>query len=387
MARVRPLDALLFALFAFDRFPLAPGVPAGVPLIGLLLVIAAFRRPTLQVSVLPKLAPFYAALFVYLAVVSDFNGTDYHQRLLRIVMLFLLTWVVAQGRFDVFSATLGLSVATVLINTPAYYLGLTSDNYPPFLTGWFGDKNVAGLWCAMALVIGLRFLHSAKTQLLWILLAGGALFLTGSRTSIAAGFAALLWVALRPRVSVGVRLILVFVTIQAFEFVEINLARIGVFADRVGTDWYRSLIERAMVAKIDSAPWYGLGLTEATVQISPERVEWFHNSYLALRVEGGVVLLAFISFVYVIVALGLLNRRINVPRNQVLHEAAVVVILVCAWKLGEVFFTSASALALGWALGATYGEPVRRVGSGDDLSAQLSSVLGDRGNARSDGAK
>ncbi len=77
---------------------------------------------------------------------------------------------------------------------------------------------------------------------------------------------------------------------------------------------------------------------------------WFHDSYASLRVEGGVPMLITMLVLVVVVALGLLSRKKTVNKNLLAAEAGIIVILVCAWKLGEVFFTAPTFLLLGAAI-------------------------------------
>ncbi|MDO5676868.1 MAG: hypothetical protein Q4G35_05095 [Propionibacteriaceae bacterium] len=329
------------------------GVALAVALVGL----AAFKPAAREVKRLGWVVALFLVLVVYLAIVSDINGADWEQRLLRVVIIFALAYVVAQGRYHMPSAMFGLGFAAVG-NAAAFYAGLTTNNYPPFLTGFWGDKNVAGLWYAVVLAAGFVTLRRWYSKVMWLAGFGVLLFLTGSRTSIAAAVLALAWGALRGRVGVFGRWLLVLLGIGALILVEERYARIGVFADREGTDWFRELVTLAMAEKADVAPWYGMGLTSSIVRLPGGRWAYFHDSYLALRVEGGYLLVGFFLVLFVVMGLGLFSRKINVSPETLMFEAAVVVILVCAWKLGEVFFTSIAAIAIGALLGAKYGVPL-----------------------------
>ena len=358
MARIYPADALLFGLFIFDRVSVGP-VPAGVLLTLVIGVVGFLRAPALRMPGLPTLAGAYALLLLYLAVVSHEAGVDWQQRAIRMAILGILIWVLVQGRMDAYSAVIGAS-AGLMFNAGAYYAGMTSDNYPPFLTGWLADKNVAGMWYATFGVLGLVLWHRRRWSLLWVMTVGGLLFLTGSRTSMSAFVAALIWYWARNRLVLPLRLGLAAGLIAALGFVEENLARIGVFRDREGTDFYRERIEAATMLKIQQTPWFGRGLTEAWVWLSDVRRQWFHDSYAALYVEGGVVLLGFALVVWLVVAGGLFSSR-RLTREGLAAEAALVAVMVCAWKLGEVFFTSCAFIALGLALRARFSQPLAAV--------------------------
>lgn len=357
-ANLRLSDAGLFGLFIFDRTAVASSVPGGVALASTLLLLAAFRRPTHRLTISTPLLVTFVSLLAFLAIESQYNGVSFTQRLLRISLLFALTMALAQGRFHIPSAITGIAFTAVCVNAPAFYLGLTPNQYPPFLTGWWGDKNVAGMWYAAIALLSLGLMERRSTKLLWLSVCATLIYLTGSRTSIAALSVAVVWYLLRNRLSVLGRLGLAGVLLWSLSTVEENFARIGAFADRVGTDWFRQMIDLATAEKLERTPWYGLGLTTATAQLSDHRVEFFHDSYAALYVEGGIVLTAVILVIYLITAIGLLSPKRRVPQLTLAAEAATITIMVCAWKLGEVFFTSIAAITLGIALAARYGAPL-----------------------------
>ncbi|WP_203567996.1 O-antigen ligase family protein [Aestuariimicrobium ganziense] len=356
--RLRPADAFLFSLFLFDRFPLMPGFPGGVPLTAFLLVVAFFRKPMYRVRGMGVLTLGLAMLLGYLALVSHLAGVDHTNRLIRIGLLCALIVTVAQGRFHLYSAVVGLMFSTLVVNILAFYAGLTPNQYPPYLTGWFGDKNVAGLWYVVLYALGLYVIRRPRNLIVWTVLMGGVLFLTGSRTSISAFVVAAVWFLMRNRLVWALRLGLAGALVYGLLYAEERLARIGVFSNRYQTDWFRSMVEAASHEKVAAAPWFGMGLTTAVATLPNGRVEFFHNSYLALRVEGGWPMTILIVGMFAFVGVGLLSPRAVVPRRVKAGEAACGAVMVCAWKLGEVFFTSAAALALGFAIWARLAVPV-----------------------------
>ena len=194
---------------------------------------------------------------------------------------------------------------------------------------------------------------------MWVLGASGLLILTGSRTSMSGFLAGLVWFWARNRVVMPARVLLAAGLIAALAFAEENLARVGIFADRSGTDFFRARIGAATDLKVEQTPWYGRGLTEAWVQLGQLERFWFHDSYAALYVEGGLVLLSFVLIVWVVVAGGLFSTA-KLTDEARAAEAALVVLLVCAWQLGEVFFTSCALITLGLALRARFSEPMTR---------------------------
>lgn len=356
--KIRFFDALIFGLFVFDRMAFAPGFPVGVAVASLIILIGVFRKPRLKVDGFPKWAILYTFMLAYLAMLSYLMGqVGWQQRLLRFVILAGLLWVVATGRYHFKSIVAGL-VVSMTLNVLAFYLGLTSNYYPPFLTGFFGDKNVAGMWYAVIGVLGLLLWRKKKHIILWVLASGVVLFLAGSRTSMAGFAVATVWILMRNKFGVVGRIGLVAALAGALNFVEDEYARIGVFSDRDGTDWFRAELDIATAKKVAETPWYGRGLTEGWVWYSPTRKMWVHDSFAGLYLEGGIIMAAIVLLIFVIVGFGLL-RSGKVNRDLLIVEASLLVVLVCAWKLGEVFFTTVAFMALAGAISYRYGRPLR----------------------------
>lgn len=354
-SRFYPLDAFLFGLFIFDRVAVGP-LPLGVGMMVFIALVAIFRRPKLRLPHFGLFVAFYLSLVGFAVAVSQASGLDWHQRALRWVLLLLIIWALVGGRFDAYSALIGI-ITALAINVAAYYLGLTSDNYPPFLTGFLGDKNVAGLWYAIFGALGLALWRTGFRRLLWIVAVMALLLLTGSRTSMSGFSVACAWWFLRNKLILPLRWLFIGGAIALLGFAEENLARIGMFSDRGNTDWYRDQVEAAVSLKVAQTPWTGLGLSEAWTWVSAERREWFHDSYAALYVEGGVVLLVGMIIIYAVIAGGALDAKV-VSRKTLAAEAAIFALMVCAWKLGEVFFTTGGFLILSFALRARYSQPI-----------------------------
>lgn len=145
------IDALLFAVFVADGVPL-PFVSLSVPppefAMIILIALSLFRNPRVFNLRMGGYALGLTLLVLYLFLESEMNGVDWTRRLVRIVLLGIFVWTIASGRVDVRSGLLGLLTALVL-NIPLYYAGIAPDNYAGFLTGFLGDKNVAGLYYSL----------------------------------------------------------------------------------------------------------------------------------------------------------------------------------------------------------------------------------------------
>lgn len=174
-------------------------------------------------------------------------------------------------------------------------------------------------------------------QLVVVAIFAGLVFLTGSRTTISGFAAGLLWFFIIAKWPWLVRIGAAGFLVWVLQYAEENLARVGIFANREGTDWFRAQIAEGVSAKIALSPPQGMGLGEAYVTL-PQGNFFFHSSYDTLLVEGGAV--ALVVVVGLTLALGvhpLRQGRANLQLRAV--EAGAIAILVCSWQLGEVFMT------------------------------------------------
>jgi hypothetical protein len=372
----RIVDAALVGLLIV-RLPV-PGLQlptAQLAVIGLL-VVALFRRPTRPFGAVRWFPVLGTALLGYAVFVSSVNDVPFARRAANIAVLLTMAAFMTSGRIDVPSALKGL-VAALTLNAVLFYVGMAPDHYEGRLTGFIEDKNAAGLLYAVVPLVA-SILATRPWHRVALLAVGGAgVFLTDSRTSIAAYAVAVAWFVLSRnlgramRTGVGVALFL------AFRWADSNLAEIGHYAsDRSGSDALRARIDAAASLKAQGAPWYGRGLGEAVVNL--DGANWFfHNSYEALRVEGGFVLMAGILLLYA--AGGALAQRRrwagSDPARAV--SAATFVILLCATRLGEVFFAPIGLFVVGVGFAVLSGSalptgPARvdpRVGDGRALRA------------------
>ena len=354
----RPLrlpELALGFLLALEAYSVSLGpfaVPvnevAGLALVGLA-VLRRSRRDTSRLEVTALLA---GMVILYLAGLSMAHGipdADWLRRLVRMTALTVLVGFFAGRRLSLRSVLVGLLTA-MAVNVPLFYLGLVPAPYQGFLTGFLADKNVAGLYYAAIPVLALPYIRTPQRRLLVLLAAAVCLFLTGSRTSMAAFACAVVWVWLTPRLGPVLRIGLLLALGWAVAYAEDNLARIGIFSDRDGTDWFRGRIHDATALKVEGTPWTGRGLTEAHVHLEDGSSWLFHNSYAGLYVEGGAILFGAMLLAYAVYGLRLTSGRLRTP-PRVAVEAAAVVVLVTATQLGEVFVTIPSMLILAAGVG------------------------------------
>lgn len=344
------LDALLFGLFVYDGFSL-PGLPVAVPVSELaavsLVLISLLRRQDRNLVPPRWLLGVFVVLLLFLAISSVVNDVDWYKRFVRILNLALLLWAISSGRINLKSGLSGIAIALSL-NAVLFYVGMAPDNYVGKLTGYLGDKNVAGLYYTIFPI--LIAASSSNRRVRFLSLSAGLLatFLTESRTSLGAYAAALAWILVSSKLPRLARAAAGVLLILGLQFLETNLSRVWIFSDREGSDSLRERIGQAAVEKTDAAPWYGLGLGQANVNIEG-RLWFFHDSYLGLIAEGGVAFFVVVVGLYVFNGLRPLTGGFR-STETIYVEAGTIALLVCAWKLGEVFLSIPGFVLLGYAV-------------------------------------
>lgn len=359
-SRSWPFDAFLFGLFVYDGFSFS-GLPVAIPVselaaLGLVLIsllrVPSYRQPRPQ-----WLLPVFGLLLIFLVISSIANDVDWFRRAFRIVSLVALLWAISSGRVNL-RAGLGGAALALVTNAASFYAGLAPDNYGGVLTGFLGDKNVAGLYYTILPLLIAASCSSRRLRLLSVIAGTAAVFLTESRTSMGACAAAIAWVLVSSKLPRIGRVVFGGMLIVGLQYVEANLARTWIFTDREGSDILRERIGEAAIAKTESGPWYGLGLGQANVELDG-RLWFFHDSYLGLQAEGGLIFLAVIVGAYLLSGLRPLSRRVR-GYEIIYVEAATIALFVCAWKLGEVFLSIPGFVLLGYAVKLNLGGSANR---------------------------
>ncbi|MCT2006772.1 O-antigen ligase family protein [Micrococcus lylae] len=347
-ASPRLFEAVLAIGLVMEAFT-APGLPIPFAEFSaiLLILLASFRQPRRDLSHYGVLALVALALVAYLVAVTVHNDLDPTRRATRITLLILLIYAIASERIDIKGVLYGMT-AGALINVPLFYAGLAPDTYGGYLTGFLGDKNVSGLFYALLPVLLVATMQRMGPKLL-VLGAGFALtFLTGSRTSMAALLCAVAWILVSPYLGRVLRIALAVVMGWFVSWAEENLADLGIFGDRTGTDWFRAQIQEASAEKVADTSFFGQGLSTAFVDLDGVTM-FFHNSYLGLLVEGGWPFLVVVVGAYLWWCLRPFARTHRSP-SRVAVEGAALIVLVTSLQLGEVFITIFGAVVLGCGL-------------------------------------
>ena len=342
------LDALLGGLMMFRYLPLVPSPVPVSDLVGMLFIlIMFFRHPRYRLGSAQVLVVGGMILLGYLVGVSFLNEVSWLRRSVHITVLAMTAMMVGTGRASLTSILRGACIGLVL-NAALFYAGAAPDSYGGLLTGYLEDKNRAGMVIGTVGVLACGFARRRFIPLIIVLTTAGV-WLTGSRTTLGGLAAAMVWLLLRPMMTGLIpRLALGGVLAGLLNLLVDEYSQEGTFADRAGSDLLRASIDEAVSEKLQHTPLYGGGLGTATVDIDGH-TWFFHNAYDGLRQEGGWVFL--VAVVAVVVWLGLRPGRTRVTNlTDLFVEAATVVLLVCAWKLGEVFLSITTYALLAAAL-------------------------------------
>lgn len=351
VGQTRLLDFFLgiFVLFPYTPFGDSAFITVGQIALSILLFAGFIRPPTRPLGPLKWLPFLLATVLVYLAVLSIatpdeslFGWTKRAQRLLLVGLFFMF---IVSGRLDTPSIVRG-SLVGLLANAGLFFVGLGPHQYGEFLSGYLLDKNQAGFIYAAIGVLAVGQSTKIPWQILGATVFGGLVWSTGSRTGIAAYVLGLVWFWGRPYFKRTARWSLLLAVVAIMQFVESRFALSGDFSDRLGSDWLRERIDAASQLKVDGSPWYGRGLGEAFIWLG-DRWFLFHNSLLGARAEGGYPYLIVILAMTLILGVGVFHKNPPASRLFGASEAANIVVLICATRLGEVFNTTTALLVLG----------------------------------------
>lgn len=376
---IRIPDFILFFLLAsIGGVTTLPFQPTAI-IIGLAVALAATRRPRFQLGRMATWIPITMLMLMYVGLVSLYfppepGASDWRGRLLRIGVTCIFMFCIASGRLDLRSGIFGYATA-MIVNIPLFYAHLLPNTYGGYLTGWFGDKNVAGMvYC----LFGLMLLWGARTRLMHIVIFVGIavpLWLTGSRTSLAAYVAAVIWMLLAPRIPLVARWMLGLLIWYGVFVLATKFSQIGAFADRSGTDALRSRIDAGSWAKVQSSGFFGRGLGSAFVDLGNQGTWFFHSSFWTALVEGGWPWTIFLVGITVLVMVRPFTARVT--REQAIAQGLGIAVLICASQLGEVFGTEEWAIAMAfamqmWVRARDAGSPPADVGAAPSLDAAAS---------------
>lgn len=353
-SQIRLPEFLLFASLIYGQPVPGVGLPFNQLMVFVIVGYALTRKPVFELGNWSRLFVILGLLLAYVAVVSAFAdpseyAADWMRRLSRLIATTGLVYVIAVGQLHLRSAILGYSTA-LLVNAGLFFAGLAQDNYGGYLTGYLGDKNYAGLVHAVFALLVMTALTKRWQQIVVLIISCLLLWETGSRTSLAGLLFAYLWILLAPRLVPAAKVVLLAVFWWAIGFITEDFADASVFGDRTGTDALRARIDEMAWAKVQQTGFFGQGLGEAYVyDVAGERTWFFHNSYWSAFVEGGWIWAIGIVAVTLLVAIRPLSNN-DWTVYQVIAQGVGIALLICALRLGEVFYTLPWGICMGYVI-------------------------------------
>ena len=371
--QIRMPEFIMAFLLLFGEAVPGVGLPFNQVVIIVLAIYGLTRKPTFDVSHFSGLRAIMFIAMGYLAIVSLYgvhseDGSDWTRRLLRMVAATVLIWAIAAGRLHIRSIVLGYSLA-IMFNAVAYFAGFAPvTGYYGYLTGWLNDKNFSGLvYCLFGLMI-LSFARNKIEVIIALVVFSSLLWATGSRTSIAAYVAGLIWIVIANRLKAFGRIVLGVALYYLIDILTSDYAHSGAFADRTGTDALRALIDAASEVKVNAAGFFGDGLGEAYVYLAHtgSKTWFFHNSYWSALVEGGWPWMLLVVSITLIFIVNVFSGQKTLPAKFYVVQGVGIAIMICASRLGEVFYTWPWAVACGLALRVLLLEREQRLGTGHD---------------------
>jgi hypothetical protein len=287
------------------------------------------------------------------------NGVDWTRRVGHVAILAGLVWAGGTGRLSPRSAGAGLATGLVAVIAMAV-VGIGGNTYAGRLTGFLGDPNAGAYFIAVLGTLAVFFCDDrwkVRAAVAVPIVAGLALCL--SRTGLLAAAFVVVWVVLGRRLGEVGGALLAVGMVWIVNNIPKALTTFGPFSDRSGSDKLRDRIIRQEQVELAGAPWYGHGPGTATVQIR-DLTFFFHNSYLAVRQEGGWVALFLVLGLLVLTFVRLSGRSHAGDLVAASAQGAVIGTGVMAVTLGEVLLDTPMAVAVALALGHLLRPPPRQ---------------------------
>ena len=301
------------------------------------------RLPSPVVVVLGALL----ALLLYSGLAND---VDWTRRVGHVAILAGLVWAGGTGRLSPRSAGAGLATGLVAVIALAV-VGIGGNTYAGRLTGFLGDPNAGAYFIAVLGTLAIFFCDErwrVRAAVAVPIVAGLGLCL--SRTGLLAGAFVVVWVVFGRRLGEVAGTLLAVGMVWIVNNIPQALTTFGPFSDRSGSDKLRDRIIAQERVELAGAPWYGHGPGEATVQIK-DLTFFFHNSYLAVRQEGGWIALFLVLGLLVLTFVRLSGRSRAGDVVAASAQGAIIGIGVMAVTLGEVLLDTPMAVAVALALG------------------------------------
>jgi hypothetical protein len=341
----RTSDFLLFAMLPFAVIPVA-GFPLAELAMAAAVLLAVTRAPDPATRIPVWLGVLLTSLCLWMCVVSLLIGIAPYRRLIHLALFCVLLVFLARGKFAIRSVATGLAVGLVTSATAGVF-GLGRVGYEGRLTGFLGDPNVAGFYLVTLGAVSAAHLPNVRVRRGLLVVLPVLVLLTLSRTSMLAMALAAVWVLARRKLPLAPNLALAGLLMYSASAAADRLNSIGPFAERAGSDLLRDRIVDLERLQIAQHPWIGNGPGTSTINLG-DNVFFFHNSYLALQNEGGLVAVAIFSAMGAFTLFSLARRERGA--DNLWLEAALVAVATCAVNLGEVLLELPTAVVIGTAI-------------------------------------
>ncbi|GAB3018475.1 hypothetical protein GCM10011376_00510 [Nocardioides flavus (ex Wang et al. 2016)] len=346
---IRASDFLLMAVLPVRALEVA-GIPVNELAMAALVVLCTMRPARGGARLHPAVVLAIAALLALLTFSGVANDVDWTRRVGHVAILAGLVWALGTGRVSLRSAAAGLGAGLVAVIGLAV-VGIGGDTYPGRLTGFLGDPNAGAYFIVVLGTLAVLFADDRwKVRLAVALPLLAGLVLTFSRTGLLAGALAIAWVLAGRRLGALGGAALVAALVWLVDHIPDDLVLFGPFSNRSGSDDLRERIIAQEHVELAAAPWHGNG--PGTARVVVRGLEFFfHNSYLAVRQEGGWIALLLVLALVALAFVQLAARSRAGDLAAAGAQAALIGSLVMAITLGEVLLDTPVAIAVGFALG------------------------------------
>ena len=354
--RVEVLYAVAFATLPMTALT-TPGqhLPVNELLLAIALVVAVVqnRRHTTRLPAFPKvMGAVLIGMMTISAALNHQFGLDAIKRIGHLSIYVGLFLAIGAGliprRVMQRGMLIGLALASV-IGIACLAVGVAPFGYDGRLTGLlFADPNPAALAILALGFLSIEIVPAGPRRTTVVVLFIIPLLLTQSRSSLVAAAMCFTWwfVARRMRPAAGIAVI--GGAAAAISLLPTSIQDFGVFGGRSGSDALRSSILSESIRSAMHGFWYGNGPGTAKVEVNRIYTFYFHNSYLAVLSEGGIIAATAVVVLLLVEFVRLISLPV-VLRNTWI-EMAIITFATAGFHLGEVLLDLPAAVAIGFCL-------------------------------------
>lgn len=355
-SHVNLLYATAFATIPMTQLILPGiGLPVNELMLTLALVVSLVQNRG-DLEPLPGYPKVAASVLIGMMTISMMlNGgfeLDAFKRLGHIVLFCGVILAIGAGLLPRRVIQKGLLIGIVVSSISGIvflFAGIAPNGYEGRLTGQlFGDPNPAALAILALGALSIEVVPSGWRRNATIAFLVIPFLLTQSRGSLIALGICLVWWYLGRRLRPSAGLAVLGSTIFLITTVQETVQNIGVFSSRAGSDALRGAILSKSLEAAGTGFWVGNGLGETILTVYTPLDFFFHNSYLAVVAEGGI--LSAIAIVGLIVMTFIRMINLPTPKRNLWFEMALLAILAAAFHLGEVLLDLPAAVAVGFCL-------------------------------------